>query len=1250
MEFPESEYTALYDFFNATDGASWNWKKPYATNGNPWTFATQLNPCTDSWQGIVCSVNSSTFHVTQIALASFGLHGSLPSTISNLTELQVLDLVQNHLLVGTLPFSIGDLSNLRRLELSDNNLRGTVPASLSQLQQLQSFQLDANKFNGPFPEFLCGLTVLESLTVSSNHFTGTIPDCIGNLQHLKFLVLDGNLLKGTIPSSIGKLSHLERLSIQHLHLTGTIPAAIGNMSQLLWMYVSYNQLTGTIPDTIYNMSKLYSIGATDNALSGTISPSIAQLVQLNTITLDFNHFTGPLPESLFTIQSLLEVTLNGNAITGTIPEGIGKLPLLDSLDLRSNLLTGTLPTDVWNSTSLVKFLLSNNSLSGTLPNYVAPNNTFYYVVLSTNRFTGTLPRSIASFSQLYELALGDNRFMGSIPSFLGNLSTLEELDLSDNAFTGSIPSTIQYLGALNILSLQGNQLRGRLDNIVSTEQLSLSSIKLDNNEFTGELPVILFQLPALISLSIVGSCLHGTLPPNICDAAKLEALILQGLTTGASCRTAEHAFGGTIPQCLLSMTTLRTLLLSSNSLKGKIEYTNNTIGSTLLQLDLSHNLLTGSIPVSMQNHTWSLLDLSHNKLSGVLSTQLHALQLVYLVGNLTTLTAYPKLALDTNRLSGPVPNTVKQLHSNLSVLAGNLFQCRYDKTDLPQHDSDISTYECASNPFDLSMYTWLGFVLTSAVILCIYLLHGRKNTAQKGSHDSFQNMPNVSSVFDSQSVVNKVSCYATIFCLVVLLPYYAILSLYGGTHAHQYAYVLSAVYTSGVISFTLTLILLALLMCLVWWCIQSTAITMETKEVTALHRGTNKHYLSVCAVYALTNMCMVLGVNILFVYIVLYQSSQAQTVAQVALSVFKLVWSMEVSPYMMRKLDAYCHPEDGAEADKHRHNYFTLQLLVGLFNNIAIPCLVVMAIDPNCFSDVLLPPNTEKVNYIESVCERNLYRGACVRQSYRVATLKYTPPFTYSYQCSASFITSYAPAFVYMSLSNTILHPLLQYTLVRLSNLVSTDGALHQLIFLLLPRLLKPPTDFALDQCQKQGRVLIGASGVLVTLFTQLGILLTFGAIFPPVALAIAVSIASIVYLTRFKVQRFVQAAKDAQLVGYLQVINAECAGVGTREQMQLAVKIIVCYCCAFYTLFLFDALGDAEEFAASVWVLIVIPLTPVCIFGFTYGYDVTLSLNGKVPLDDTQREVELGNFTDAEKEGQIDGVVVVSVLHEPNP
>uniref|UniRef100_M1A617 Phytosulfokine receptor n=1 Tax=Solanum tuberosum TaxID=4113 RepID=M1A617_SOLTU len=53
-----------------------------------------------------------------------------------------------NLIHGTVLAGLGNLENLTRLSLDNNNFKGNVNESISKLQRLQGLQLDGNKFSG----------------------------------------------------------------------------------------------------------------------------------------------------------------------------------------------------------------------------------------------------------------------------------------------------------------------------------------------------------------------------------------------------------------------------------------------------------------------------------------------------------------------------------------------------------------------------------------------------------------------------------------------------------------------------------------------------------------------------------------------------------------------------------------------------------------------------------------------------------------------------------------------------------------------------------------------------------------------------------------------------------------------------------------------------------------------------------------------------------------------------------------------
>ena len=69
---------------------------------------------------------------TYLNLQNQGLTGSIPSSIGNLTNLTNLNLSGNQL-TGEIPFTIGGLKNLTALDLSNNQLTGDIPSYVCDL-------------------------------------------------------------------------------------------------------------------------------------------------------------------------------------------------------------------------------------------------------------------------------------------------------------------------------------------------------------------------------------------------------------------------------------------------------------------------------------------------------------------------------------------------------------------------------------------------------------------------------------------------------------------------------------------------------------------------------------------------------------------------------------------------------------------------------------------------------------------------------------------------------------------------------------------------------------------------------------------------------------------------------------------------------------------------------------------------------------------------------------------------------------
>ena len=192
----------------------------------------------------------------------------------------------------------------------------------------------------------------------------------------------------------------------------------------------------------------------------------------------------------------------------------------------------------------------------------------------------------------------------------------------------------------------------------------------------------------------------------------------------------------------------------------------------------------------------------------------------------------------------------------------------------------------------------------------------------------------------------------------------------------------------------------------------------------------------------------------------IYESSGLQTLAQVLLSAFKLIWNNICTAHVLRMLLRYYTKCSPAESKQAEGVFTALQLFVALLNNIAIPCLVVAVVSPSCFYNVFVSAPEVLSRYFFKECSEANDAGQCTLYSISEDTSTFNPQFTYSYQCSSSLVTYYSPAFVIMCIGSTFVTPLGQYVLLLLHRRASAGTQWMAALEMVLPRILLPlPSD-----------------------------------------------------------------------------------------------------------------------------------------------------------------------------------------------
>jgi Leucine-rich repeat (LRR) protein len=349
------------------------------------TWGTALDEC--EWFGVVCYRTGA---VATLQLEGL-VQGEIPADLALLTDLAWLDLSLSKGLVGTIPSSLGTMTNLLALFVIASALTGTIPSSLASLSSLNILTLVNNKLDGTIPSELGACTVLTVLALNGNDLKGTIPTELGALTKLSGLGLSENQLTGTTPPTLAALTDLTLLNLHGNTLTGTIPLQLGELTALTELLLYNNTLTGTIPSQLGALTALTRLGLSNNALTGTIPSQLSSLTALSALYLWENALTGTIPPQLGGLTVLTDLQLCINTLSGTIPSQVGSLTALSTLYLWGNALTGTIPSQLGDLTELLKLDLEGNRLTGTVPSQLTALATLTELHLFNNRLNGSLP-------------------------------------------------------------------------------------------------------------------------------------------------------------------------------------------------------------------------------------------------------------------------------------------------------------------------------------------------------------------------------------------------------------------------------------------------------------------------------------------------------------------------------------------------------------------------------------------------------------------------------------------------------------------------------------------------------------------------------------------------------------------------------------------------------------------------------------------------------------------------------------------
>ncbi|XLR62859.1 hypothetical protein S83_013531, partial [Arachis hypogaea] len=166
---------------------------------------------------------------------------------------------------GAIPYSIGNLTQLALLDLTDNSFDGEIPHSLFGLENLVNLFLDYNFFQGHLAlDMFLKLKMLNGLGLSHNKlslFSQNRAVNVTTLPPIQWLALTSCNLAGEVPNWIMNLTTLNRLNLKENNLQGEIPYFLFMLENLTYLDLVDNMLEGQIElDMLSKLKKLTALG------------------------------------------------------------------------------------------------------------------------------------------------------------------------------------------------------------------------------------------------------------------------------------------------------------------------------------------------------------------------------------------------------------------------------------------------------------------------------------------------------------------------------------------------------------------------------------------------------------------------------------------------------------------------------------------------------------------------------------------------------------------------------------------------------------------------------------------------------------------------------------------------------------------------------------------------------------------------------------------------------------------------------
>ncbi|KAK7076213.1 hypothetical protein SK128_023565 [Halocaridina rubra] len=422
------------------------------------------------------------------------------------------------------------LTNLRELDLSNNDLTTINGECFRYMRRLRNLNIQDNKINSLSRNHFQGQyhPYLESIQLSFNSIKMIEPQTFHDYTNLKYLYLDDNQITRIQRSGFSNLDNLEHLDLEGNNIRELDYEAFQNMPKLRYLDLSFNEMTNLNLDAFDQVGTLstLTIDASHNRMpylkmNGTMWNSYSSIKMIDFSHNNITWVSRDYFESVRT--SIIHLWFQSNNLRNVSAMVFGNFPQLQLLDFAHNRIEeidheafrdsrrlqyvnfrhnriSDLPASLFdNHNRLRHFDVSFNELRN-IPDSLfttAPIEIFH---ARHNRFTkfpdSSLQRA-ASYIRVIDVAY--NEITSLSDSNLGRFDTLVSLDVSHNHIKTIESRAFRGTWRLVNLDVSHNPIKDLESYTFDGLQESLMNLSVANTTLSA---IPDFDLPRLMHLNV----------------------------------------------------------------------------------------------------------------------------------------------------------------------------------------------------------------------------------------------------------------------------------------------------------------------------------------------------------------------------------------------------------------------------------------------------------------------------------------------------------------------------------------------------------------------------------------------------------------------------------------------------------------------------------------------------------------------------------------------------------------------------